>query len=148
MRLIALAASALVLVSSATLAHGSKDPVKAQIEYRQALYKMVGASMGKMGAVMKGKAEYNAETITKAANVMAALAPVANEGFELKSVSEDSEAKAVIWEQKDKFDEKMAAFVTATAKLAENAGTEEGFKSNFGPVGKSCKGCHDDFKED
>jgi len=142
-----LSAAALVLATGTAVADGSKDPVKAQIEYRQALFTMVGAHMHKMGAVMKGEAKYDAEAITKSANVLAALAPVAPQGFELKSVSKGSEAKAEIWKNKDKFDEMMAKFATVTADLAANAGTEDGFKNSFGAVGKTCKGCHDDFKE-
>lgn len=147
MRKLAWATSALVLVSSIAAAHGPKDPVEAQIYYRKAVFTLVGAHMGKMGAVMKGEAEYDADTMTTSAGVLAALAPVASEGFELKSLGHGSEAKAAIWKEKDKFDEKMTQFVAATAALAENAGTEDGFKANFGPVGKSCKGCHDDYKE-
>lgn len=147
MRKTALAVSALVLASSTALAHQEKDPVKSQIHYRQALFSLVGANMGKMGAVMRGKAEYDSKTITEAANVLAALAPVAHEGFVLESAGEGTDAKAAIWQDKAKFDEIMAKFVSATADLAANADTEKGFKSNFAAVGKTCKGCHDDYKD-
>ncbi len=148
MKKLALATAALVLASTTATAHtDEKDPVKAQIQYRKAVFSLVGAHMSNMGAVMKGKADYNAESISKSANVLAALAPVAGQGFELESLGHGSEAKAAIWKNKADFNKKMADFVTATAALAANAGTEKGFKANFGPVGKSCKGCHDDFKE-
>ena len=148
MKKLTMAVAALVLASTTATAHtDEKDPVKAQIKYRKAVFSLVGAHMGNMGAVMKGKADYNAESITKSANVLAALAPVASQGFEIESLGHGSEAKAAIWKNKSEFDEKMADFVTATAALAANAGTEKGFKANFGAVGKTCKGCHDDFKE-
>ncbi|BFM05487.1 c-type cytochrome [Halioxenophilus aromaticivorans] len=148
MKKLTMAAAALVFASSVATAHtDEKDPVKAQIQYRKAVFSLVGAHMGKMGAVMKGEAKYNAETISQSANVLAALAPVASQGFEIESLGHGSEAKAAIWKDKKAFDEKMADFVAATAKLAASAGTEKGFKSNFGAVGKTCKGCHDDFKE-
>ncbi|WP_317931233.1 cytochrome c [Halioxenophilus sp. WMMB6] len=145
--LLPLLAGATVLAAP-VWADNSKDPVKAQVHYRQSLFTLVGAHMGKMGAVMKGKADYNAEAMVASANVLAALSAVADQAFVLESAVQGSEAKKEIWSDKAEFDKRLADFVSATATLAENAGTEAGFKENFSAVGKSCKACHDQFKED
>lgn len=133
--------------SSAVMADGPKDPVQEQVHYRQSLFTLVGHHMGKMGAVMKGKMDYDAATISDSANVLAVLSAVAHEGFKLESAVAGSEALPDIWKKPEMFNKIMGDFVTATAELAKNAGTEAGFKQNFPAVGKTCKGCHNKFKE-
>jgi cytochrome c556 len=142
---IAIAASLAVSVSAT--AQPDKDPVKEAVKYRQSLYSVVGAHMGNLGAMARGKKPYDAASAQASADVLAALSAVASQGFEIESAVEGSSALPAIWEKKSEFDGIMADFVTNTAKLADMAGTEGGLKKAMPGVGKTCKGCHDNFKD-
>lgn len=128
---------------------GDKKAMEDAAEYRQSTFKMVGHHFGTLGAMMKGKVEFNAETFAKNAEAVAMLSQLAPTGFEVEGVAEGSGAKADIWKDKEAFAEKMSDFQTAAAALSEAAktGDEGKMKAAFGPVGKSCKGCHTDFRE-
>lgn len=79
---------------------------------------------------------------------------IANLGAELHLVFlegsnvEDSEALSAIWEKPDEFAAAVAAAEEATAALGEAAesGDMKAIGAAFRNVGKSCKGCHDDFR--
>ena len=68
--------------------------------------------------------------------------------FPEDSINEDSDASDTIWLDWDKFQEKNQALRDQSAKLAEVAagGDEVAMKEQFGATAKTCKGCHDDFK--
>lgn len=142
-----------VAVSAGTLAfaasHASTKAQEGAAEYRQSTFKMVRHHFGALGDMMKGKVEFDAEVFAANANALAALGTLAPNGFMVEGVAEGSEAKAEIWEDKAAFDEKMSAFTTTTAALAEAAktGDEGAMKKAFGPAAKTCKGCHSEFRE-
>ncbi|MEL7197561.1 MAG: cytochrome c [Pseudomonadota bacterium] len=60
----------------------------------------------------------------------------------------DTEALATIWEKPEEFGQKAQALVDATAEMARlaEAGDAAGVAAAVGTVGKSCKGCHDNFR--
>lgn len=142
---VAVAASTIAFAGS----HGGEKAQEAAAKYRQSTFSMVKHHFGPMGAMMKGKVAFNAEAFAKNAAAVATLSQLAPNGFEVSGVSMESDAKDAIWENKAAFDEKMTAFQTASAALAEAAksGDEGKMKKAFGPVAKSCKGCHTDYRE-
>jgi cytochrome c556 len=81
------------------------------------------------------------------ANVVAALAKVAIQGFELESAVEGSDAKPEVWSDKDDFMKELQKLVDTSDALAKSAGDESSFKSNFIPVTKTCKSCHNKYKK-
>ena len=134
---------------TAVTAH-SNTPEEAAIEYRNGLYHMVKYHFGPMGAMVKGKAEYNAEEFAKNAQAVATLAPFAMHAYPEGSDMGETRAKSDIWENMDDFKEKQQTFEVESAKLAEMAkgSTELGgdLKAQFGNVGKSCKACHKAYR--
>ena len=62
----------------------------------------------------------------------------------------DTEALPVIWEEPAAFEDAILAFQTAADALdtASETGEATGIKAAFGETGKTCGGCHDDFRVD
>ena len=142
----------LVVVACATLVAGAAQAqVKPEdeIRYRQSVMNVIGRAMGPMGAMAQGKAPFNAATVQKNAaliDTMMALpwnsfGPGTDKGAPTK-------ADPKVWSDAAKFKQTAEANQKAVATLvAESKGGDEGkFKAAFGEVGKTCKGCHDDFR--
>lgn len=134
--------------ASAGSHHASKDQLKDAMEYRQSTFKMVGQHFGNMAAMVKGKVEYNAATFTKNAEAVAMLSQLAPNGFATEGEHNKSRAKKTIWENKEDFARKVTAFQTASTVLVEASKTGDlgKAKAAFGGVGKTCKGCHTDYR--
>lgn len=129
---------------------GSK--VDGQIKYRQAVWTMARTYYGPMGAMAQGKMPFDKAAISQYADVLATLSKLPIDMFPAGSGKGDkvkTEAKAAIWTDSAKFKEKMTSFQQETGKLAQVAksGDEKAIKAQIGAVGKSCKACHESFKE-
>lgn len=65
-----------------------------------------------------------------------------------KDLTVKTAAKVDAWTTYPKVTEKHKAWLEASAKLAQVAGNGlDALKPAVGAVGKSCKGCHDDFRK-
>lgn len=123
--------------------------VEDAIEYRQSIFTAMKWYFGPMGAMVKGDMPYDQAEFTRRAELFAKLTPMAEEGF-VEGSAEDSEALPVIWEEMDKFSagfDTLEANATALVE-ASKTGDMGQIKPAFGEVAKSCKGCHDNFRED
>lgn len=144
------AATLCVVIAASSMAFAADEKAqKNAAKYRQSTFSMVKHHFGTLGAMMKGKIEFNAETFAKNAEAVAALSQLAPTGFEVEGLAGKTDAKKAIWEDKAAFDGTMSDFQTAAAALAEAAktGDEGKMKAAFGPVAKSCKGCHSDYRK-
>ncbi|MCL2917518.1 c-type cytochrome [Shewanella litorisediminis] len=120
------------------------------IHYRQSAFGLIAYQFGDMSAMLKGKKEFNADVFAQRAENVAALAKLPAEGFIAGSDKGNTEALAKIWENQADFDSRMGEFRENAAKLAIAAkGTDkDAIKAAFMNTGKSCKGCHDNYKKD
>jgi cytochrome c556 len=120
------------------------------IQYRKAVYTLIGATFGPVGGVLQGKAPYDAKDISVRAERVAFLAGMAAEAFPEISKDGETKAKAEIWTDKVGFDKAMKALGDSTAGLAALVKTDhtnsDAFKAAAGKVGQACKGCHDDYR--
>lgn len=141
----AIAAAAITMSATA----GAVDADKA-IEYRQGVFNAMKWHFGPMVGMIKGKIDYDAADFERRAKLIAALAQMPQEGFAEGTDAGDTDAKAEIWENKAKFDQGMKMMVEKSAALAEVAksGDMAKIKPAFGALGKTCKGCHDNFREE
>ena len=135
-------------ISASTIAFAADKAQEDAAEYRQSTFTMVGHHFGVLGAMVKGKVDFDAAAYTKNAEALAAITMLAPTGFEVEGTSDDSRAKAAIWEDKKAFDEKMTEFQVASAALVEAAksGDEKTAKAAFGDAAKTCKGCHTEYR--
>lgn len=131
-------------------------PFESEIEARQSFMHVMKFYMGILGDMAKGKVEYNAELAdTTAKNIYAAsqfnngaMWPQGS-GNDNPKLAELTGALPAIWTSYPKVAEKHQTWSEASAVLAENAGKGlDSLRQSIGPVGKSCKGCHDSFKAD
>ncbi|MFM2324050.1 MAG: hypothetical protein RL244_929 [Pseudomonadota bacterium] len=138
------------LLASSIVAAEGPSPAERAIEYRKAVYTVIGGNFGPVGAVLQGKAPYNAADVRVRAERVAFMAGLAAEAFPDISKTGDTKAKPEIWTDPAGFKKAMEALATSTTALVDLLKTDQtdsaAFKAAAGKVGESCKGCHDKFK--
>jgi cytochrome c556 len=138
-------AGVMTLGGTAALAADAEDAIK----YRQGVFNAVKWHFGTMGEVVKGNQDYNAEDFARRAEIVAQLSKMTLEGFVAGSYEGDTDALPAIEQNWDKFEGGMNKF-TETAEalaVAAQSGDLAQIRPAFGEVGKTCKGCHDNFKD-
>lgn len=125
------------------------NEVEDAIEYRQGVFQAMKWYFGPMAAMAKGEIEYDAAEFTRRAEMLSQLSHMPEEGFIAGSDSGDTDALPEIWENKDKFSAGFDKLQETTAVLAEasKSGDMNTIMPAFGEVGKTCKGCHDNFRD-
>ena len=119
---------------------------KAVVEYRENLMKVIGGHMGSIVAIVKGEVPHGGDLAYHAAG-LAAAAPKALPAFEQEAMTDDSHALAKIWSDWATFEKASRQLESTSADLlaAVEGGNQAAIGAALGEVGKSCKGCHDDF---
>ena len=118
------------------------------IKYRQAVMKAIGGHTGAASQIVRGKVAPEG-ALAMHAKALADLSTNITQLFPEGSDFGETKAKEVIWEQWDKFEKAAVASKQATAAFSEAAasGDAERISAAFKDVGKSCKGCHKDFRQ-
>ena len=107
---------------------------------------------GPLFQMAKGDMDYNAEMAKAYAehlNIMATVDGGAMwpEGTDNVAYAGKTRALPEGWANWEEAGKKAQALAEATAALAAVAGDGlDALRSKIGPVGKACKGCHDDFR--
>jgi len=124
---------------------GEEDLVK----YRKSLMEVIGGHMHAAAAIMKGEVPYKGE-LAYHADGLAAAAPKVAPAFETKAMSSKSESLPEIWDNWADFEKAAKKFETTSAQFSKAAagGDMAAMGAALGELGKSCKGCHDDFVEE
>lgn len=146
----ALAIAAFGIAPIAAVSH--EDHKDETIKARRAFFQLFGSNMSLLAGMAKGNIEYNAAAAGNAGQNMVMLAnynaaPLFKPGTSKDDHPGSTRALAKIWSDFPGFQKKIVAFQEA-AKLAESkAGTGmDGLKESLGALGKTCKGCHDDYR--
>jgi cytochrome c556 len=119
------------------------------VKYRQSAMFVMANHFGRIGAMVQGKAPYDAATALANAELVATMSRLPFVGFvEGTAGTSKGGAKASIWTDRAKFDAGAKKMQDEVAKLLAAARTNnlDNIKGVFGEVGKTCKGCHDDFR--
>ena len=121
------------------------------IEARQGLMEVYSFNLGILSAMAKGEMEYDAELATNAAENLHAAVTMKNEAMWPAGSDNDSgyetRALAEIWSTYPKVLEAEKAMAEASGALVSVAGNGvDELKGGMRDAGKSCKGCHDDFR--
>ena len=120
------------------------------VSYRQGVFSIMAWNIGPMVQMMKRKIPYDKEVFASNAARIATVAPMALEGFIPDSRTDDSNAKEKIWSNMDDFKIKMKELEKTSVALAKAA--ETGEMANIGPafqgLGKACKSCHEEYRDD
>ena len=139
-------------ISLAFAATAAKDPNEKAIKSRQAVMTLQSWYAGPLFGMAKGDIEYNAEMAKTYAEHLSIMASVEGgamwpEGTDNVAYAGKTRALPEAWTNWEEAGKKAQALSEATAALAAVAGDGlDALRSNIGPVGKACKGCHDDFR--
>jgi cytochrome c556 len=121
------------------------------VKQRQAAMTLQGKYAGPLGAMAQGKAPYNADTVAFNAAMLDALSRMPWDGFaeSTKDTTVKTAALPAIWSEPAKFKEAQDTFQKAVQALVavSRGGDEAAQKAAIGAVGKTCGGCHQNFRE-
>ena len=137
-----------VVAGSAGAAQAQQKPDEA-LKMRQGLMQAVKMNFGPIGAFAQGKGDLPTDAEAKADNLVALskIAPMAwRKGTEALP---DAATKPEAFASAD-FPKGWSMLGDAAAKLkaAAASGNADAIKAAAGGVGKTCKGCHDNFKKE
>jgi len=139
--------SCLGLAAALALSPNLASADQALIDYRESVMESIGGHMSALVAIVKGNVPYTSDAALHA-RAIEPLAKISGHIFPPESQTGKTEALPAIWEKPEKFKDAMTAFQTAAADLAKVADSDpKSMAPAVGALGKSCKGCHDDFKK-
>jgi cytochrome c556 len=133
-----------------SVAYAQFDKPEDAIQYRQSVMFLIGQHFGRMAAVVKGQSPYDKAAFEQNAAIVDTLATLPWEAFMVPGTDKGKTGlKSSAFKEKDKFMQDAKKMEAETAKLAEMAqtGDLDAIKTQFGETGKSCKGCHEDFRK-
>ena len=128
----------------------SEKQARAATKFRQSLFQLVRSNMGPLGGMARGQIPFDAAVMEKNGMRMEQLGLMMADylAVDTRKYKVDTEALDKIWENHDEFGTRIQDFISATQNLqtVAKAGDESKFKAAIGGVGRTCKGCHDNFK--
>ena len=151
MRKLATAGMGVVLgLAMAQVAFAQAKP-EVLVKQRQAVMTLQGKYFGPMAAMAQGKAPYNAAVVQRNAGFLDNLSRMAWDGFDASTRGVDVKTRALpaIFDNSAGFKSAASRLENETAKLVavSRSGDEAAVKAQIGAVGKTCGGCHDDFRQ-
>ncbi|MBO9515767.1 MAG: cytochrome c [Variovorax sp.] len=146
MKPVVTSALALLCAAASLPSHAQFAKSEDAIKYRQSAMFIQGQHVGRLGAMASGRVPYDAAAAVANAEVVAQISRLPWAGFGPNS--EGGKAKPDIWKEQAKFKELSDRLVSETDKLlvAAKAGNLDALKAAMGPVGETCKACHDSFR--
>ena len=129
------------------------DPLLNAIKARQGEMQIRSFNAGPLFGMAKGKIDYDAEMAkTLAGNMKLMLDLDTSRSWPKGSDNENYAGKTTalpkIWTTYPEISDYGKKYVIAVNELAAAAGNgQDELKSKIGALGKSCKGCHDEFRE-
>jgi cytochrome c556 len=121
-----------------------------QIKLRKAAYSLMGYTFGSLDAMASGKRPMNKDEAARNAELLAQLATIPKGFFGEGTDKGETRAKPEVWSESEKFRAAASKMQEEVAKLntAAKTGNLDTIKAAFGPVGQSCKACHDHFRKE
>lgn len=144
-----------ILIAAATLA--TALPAAAQfakpedaIKYRKGAFTVMAAHFGRVAGMAQGKIPFDAKVAAQNAEVATVMSTLPFAAFGPGTDKGETRAKPEIWAEMDKFNAGAKKMQDEMAKLnvAAKSGNLDAIKAAAGDVGKTCKGCHDDYRKE
>lgn len=144
-----LASLALALGSGFTFNAFAQAKPEVLVKQRQAAMTLIGKYWGPLGGMGAGRVPFDAAVVARNAGYLETLTKLPWDGFNPSTSGEKSAALPAVYAEAAKFKEGADALQTAVSKLAATAkgGNEADIKAAIGAVGKTCGGCHDNFRQ-
>ena len=142
----------LATIAAASMTAGTavfaQDDFEGQLKARQGQFQIIALNLGILGNMARGQLDYDADAAQAAADTLVAVsqiqqAPMWPEGSD-NSALDNTRAQPTIWADLDDFQSKWAAFGEGALTIQAAAGDGAGaLGPALGPIGGSCKACHD-----
>lgn len=118
------------------------------IKYRKAVFAVMGQHFGQIGAMVNGRAPFDAQKAQADAALVLGLSQLPWVAFGPDTDMGATKAKPEIWTEPAKFKDAADKAMQAVAKLdaAAKTGNMDQIRSAFGATGQSCKACHDAYR--
>lgn len=143
-------ALALTLAMATPLSWADNDasPERA-IKTRQATYFLMGQQLAKINATVKGDLPFDKASLELSADVLFMLSKLVPQSYPAGSDQGTTKAKADIWKDMPKFNKLAQDSVVEAGKLkaAVVTGDMALIKAAYGATSRSCKSCHDSYKD-
>lgn len=153
MKRLALSVTAIICVSLGSTVMAAKDPNKKAIDARQGEMQLRSFNAGPLFGMAKGDIPYDADTAKKLAGNLKTLLDIDMsrawpKGSDLDSYFGETTSKPEIWSTYPEIVDYGKRYAKAVNDLAAVAGNgKDALRSKVGALGKSCKACHDEFRE-
>jgi cytochrome c556 len=120
------------------------------VKYRKAAFTVMAAHFGRVGAMVNGRAPFDAAAAQQNLEIANSMAKLPFAAFGPGTDTGDTRAKPNVWSDNAKFTAAATKMQEEMAKLntAAKSGNLDQIKAAFGPVGGACKACHDDFRKE
>ena len=119
------------------------------VKYRQNSLFVMAQHFGRIGAMVNGKAPYDAKAAVENAEIVHVMARLPWAGFVAGTDKVgNTKARPEIWAEQARFKEHNEKLVGETGRLLAAAKTSniENLKAAFSATAGTCKACHDDFR--
>lgn len=139
---------ALAAVLSAVAGGAFAADEEALVKYRQATMEVVGGHMHGIVPALKGEVPFK-EYIAAHAKGIADIADISKAAFKDKAMAGKTTATEDIWANWEKFAGGMDMMKEKATVLAQaaDAGDMGAIGAAVQDLGKTCKGCHDNFRK-
>jgi len=119
------------------------------VKQRQAAMALQGKYFGPMAAMAQDKAPFKADVVAYNASLLDALSRMPWDGFDASTKDVKSATLPAAYTDTAKFKSAQDQFNSAVEKLvAASKGSDmAATKAAIGAVGKTCGGCHDNFRQ-
>jgi cytochrome c556 len=143
--LIAAALGSLLALPAAAQFQKPEDAVK----YRKAGFTVMGTHFARIGAMAQGRTPFDGAAAAANADIVVTMSKLPFAGFvDGTGGNEKGMPNAKVWSEKAKFEAAGKKMQDEVVKLAAAAKTNnlDQLKTAFGAAAATCKGCHDDFR--
>jgi cytochrome c556 len=143
----------ILVLSLSANSFAADDPLMNAIKARQGEMQLRSFNAGPLFAMAKGKIDYDAELANMLAGNLKLMLDLDNgrawaQGSDNEKYPGKTTALPKIWTTYPEIGDYGKKFAMAVNDLAMTAGNgADALKSKLGALGKSCKGCHDEFRE-
>lgn len=141
-------ASALAVVAAVSVGASANGKPEDSIKYRKAVFQVQKWHIGKLVAMAKGEAPFDAATAKTSAMTLQMASQIVGQGFGPGTDKGETDALPKIWTDMAGFQAAGKQFADAATALVPATDSLDNLKKAIGPVGASCKNCHDNFKKE
>lgn len=139
---------AVALGAGYTVAAFAQVKPEVMVKQRQAAMTLQGKYFGPMAAMAQGKAPFQADVVAYNTSLLNALSRMPWDGFDASTKDVKSAALPEIWSDPAKFKQAQDTFQNAVQDLVRaSTGNDDSMKAAILGVGKTCGGCHQNFRQ-